>query len=376
MNTTLPAHVKWVLDTLSLQGYEAYAVGGCVRDLLLGHTPHDWDVCTNATPDGVIACFPGTPVIKTGIRHGTVTVLSSGLPIEVTTYREDGVYSDHRRPDAVRFTGSLKADLSRRDFTINAMAFRPGSGLVDYYGGRRDLADGIVRCVGEAGLRLEEDALRILRALRFSSRLRFTIEPETADALLEKCGLLRYVAVERVLAELRGMDYAALEHRFLPVLQAVIPELKAIDVPMGLPDDDAIRLAALLHGLDARAVLSRLKASNALTDRVCLLASEMDSPPPHTSVAARRLLHRTGPEAAGQLVALWRDDEAGRALTEVLQRGDCYRLGMLQINGNDLNSLGMRGEEIGDTLEALLSAVIEGTLANDRASLLEAAGGR
>ena len=201
MNINIPEYVKEVLKRLHDGGYEAYVVGGCVRDSILGLMPDDWDVCTEAEPDEMKDCFIGLRSVDTGIQHGTVTAVSEGRPVEVTTYRIDGAYSDGRHPDAVTFTRSLREDLARRDFTINAMAYDPGEGLIDPFGGSEDLKRGLIRCVGDPNTRFSEDALRILRALRFSSKLGFRIEPETGRAVREMAETVKLVARERVGAE-------------------------------------------------------------------------------------------------------------------------------------------------------------------------------
>jgi len=347
-------------------------VGGCVRDTLLGLAPHDWDVCTNAAPPKVMECFRGERVIETGLKHGTVTVVAGGKPVEVTTFRVDGAYSDHRRPDKVAFTASLREDLARRDFTINAMAMTPGGEIIDCFGGQNDLRAGLLRCVGSPAGRFEEDALRILRALRFASRFGLAIEGKTAAALLEKRGLLAYVAAERVLHELCGMRFGQVDPRFLPVLRTVIPELTGIQVPKNLAAEPTLQLAALLRGLDARAILTRLKASRALTERVALLAAAVGAPVQDSGVEIRRLLRDMGPEAAEQLLALQNNKTALQTLRGVLVRGECYSLKMLAVSGDDLAAQGLAGREIGEALEGLLDKVIGGTLANEREALLMA----
>lgn len=191
----------FILETLESHGFEAYIVGGCVRDSLLSKTPQDWDICTNAFPDDVKRCTAPLPVIETGIQHGTVTVIYQHMPYEVTTYRMEEGYSDNRHPDVIKFVRELKEDLSRRDFTINAMAYHPKRGLSDYFGGREDLQNGIIRCVGNAEVRFDEDGLRIMRALRFASVYGFETEPRTAQAILEKKEYLRHIALERIQGE-------------------------------------------------------------------------------------------------------------------------------------------------------------------------------
>ena len=227
---TLPSQVHTALDRLTAAGWEAYVVGGAVRDALRGCAAGDWDITTNAEPAQVERVFAGERLIETGLRHGTVTVLLDGLPLEITTYRVDGDYTDHRRPDAVRFTRSLREDLLRRDFTMNALAYNPRTGLVDVCGGAEDIARGVVRCVGEPDRRFQEDGLRILRALRFASVLGFQIAPETAAAIHRNRALLQYLAAERVQSELTkllcGQNVDAVLREFSDVLAVPIPELR------------------------------------------------------------------------------------------------------------------------------------------------------
>ena len=374
MNYELPTPVKWALNRLSSCSYEAYAVGGCVRDIFLGEIPHDWDVCTSASPRQVIDCFADVRVVATGVKHGTVTAMLDGQPVEITTYRVDGGYADHRHPDEVKFTASLREDLARRDFTINAMAFRPDTGVIDYFGGQADLAEGVIRCVGNPDDRFSEDALRMLRALRFASRFGFDIERNTADALLRHKDELRYVAVERILNELSGMDFSRINQRFLPVLQVPVPELETLESPLGLPPEPAIRLAALLRGLDAKPILMRLKASSSLTERVCVLVEEQDRTVRPDVVSVRKLLRRIGPGAAAQLLILQGNAAAQTVLRDVLNHGDAYTLAQLEVNGNDLVKMGLSGKQVGIALESLLTQVIEGDLPNEYDMLMKAVG--
>ncbi|HIW73956.1 MAG TPA: HD domain-containing protein [Firmicutes bacterium] len=218
-----------VIARLEAQGYDACAVGGCVRDALLGRRPHDWDIGTSARPEETLRCFADCMVLETGIRHGTVTVVLEGEPIEVTTYRTETGYADGRHPDRVAFVRRLEDDLARRDFTINAMAWHPARGLTDRFGGREDLAAGRIRCVGDPARRFREDALRILRGLRFAAVCGFTVEPQTARAMREEQGGLRSVAAERVNAELSrlltGSDAARVLREFADLLAGVLPEI-------------------------------------------------------------------------------------------------------------------------------------------------------
>ncbi len=234
MQISLPVPVEYVLHTLRRGGYEAYIVGGCVRDALLGFPPADWDVTTSAPPEDIVRLFEGrNRLIETGLKHGTVTILADGMPVEVTTYRIDGKYTDGRHPDSVCFTASLAEDLRRRDFTINAMAYCPEEGLIDCYSGQADLREGIIRCVGVPDIRLQEDALRILRALRFASVLGFSIDGDTADSLRRNRELLANIAAERLAAELNRLlcgrkagkillDYSDILGIFLPELSPMV----------------------------------------------------------------------------------------------------------------------------------------------------------
>lgn len=240
MQVQMPQAVQQIISTLNRAGYEAYAVGGCVRDTLLRRTPKDWDVCTSALPEEVIAAFPDRHIYTVGIQHGTVVLPLKGENYEITTFRADGDYSDHRHPDSVSFVRSLREDLARRDFTINAMACHPDSGVQDFFGGQEDLERGLIRCVGVPQERFEEDGLRILRALRFAARYGFAIEEKTAEAIHEKKELLRWVAGERIWTELKGIlagaHAGAMAEEYRDVLAVILPELTAMfDFPQHNP---------------------------------------------------------------------------------------------------------------------------------------------
>ncbi len=266
----LPQGVSFLIKELESAGYEAWAVGGCVRDSLLGLAPHDWDICTNAQPEQTLAVFMGRRVIETGIKHGTVTVMLDNVPYEVTTYRTDGVYTDSRRPDSVSFVLSLKEDLSRRDFTVNAMAYHPSHGLYDAFGGAEDLKSKIIRCVGDPAIRFQEDALRIMRALRFSATYGFSIEEKTAQALLDLKDRLLLIAPERIREELMrliiGTGAVYVLREYAPVIFTVLPELApmynheqfnpchhlniwehTLQSVSAIAPDSVLRLAMLLH---------------------------------------------------------------------------------------------------------------------------------
>ncbi len=267
---SLPPAVSSLLEQLHASGFSAYAVGGCVRDSLLGLTPKDWDLCTSALPDQMKAVFAGNRLVETGLQHGTLTVVRDHHPYEITTFRLDGIYSDHRHPDSVSFVADVREDLARRDFTINAMAWSSGEGLVDYFHGQEDLAEGIIRCVGEPGARFREDALRIMRALRFASVYDFRIDPETENALRSLAPSLRMVAAERIQSELIkllcGQGAGRILRLYPDVLSVIIPDIApmigydqnnhhhhyslwehTVRAVENIPPDPDLRLTMLLH---------------------------------------------------------------------------------------------------------------------------------
>ncbi len=411
MRLTLPKPVEAVLSRLENAGFSAYAVGGCVRDHVLGFTPHDYDICTSATPERMQEVFKGERTIETGLKHGTLTVLLFGMPLEITTFRVDGAYSDGRHPDSVRFTARVEDDLSRRDFTINAMAYSPKAGLVDPFGGQEDCRRGVIRCVGNPVERFGEDALRILRALRFSARLGFPVEEATARAIREGRTQLCHVSRERIAVELSGLlqgrDASGVLRQFPEVIEAVLPDLQPLTAGEqwettlrtvdAAPKDLYLRWAAFLRlcGTDAEdsgrlalSMLRGLKMSTKIMDTVTELVQWQNADlRPETM---QEMLMRIGPERLGQLIllrqaartagqkespdAIARDTEALKEkLKALLDENACYTLGQLTVNGKDMAALGLRGPAIGETLHALLLGVARGQLPNDREALLDAA---
>lgn len=372
----LPQDALWLLQTLRAAGHSAYAVGGCVRDSLLGRQPGDWDICTSARPDQTRALFADRRLILTGAKHGTVGVVLHGKPYEITTYRQDGAYRDHRHPETVRFVQDLAGDLARRDFTINAMAYAPGEGVIDLHGGRRDLAEGIIRCVGDPEARFAEDALRILRAVRFAARLDFALDPATAAAALAARDTLQTVSAERIYAELDGLLAApgagAALDRYGTILAGAVPEI-APCIGCGQPgrwhcydvwrhtaaavgaldlrgqDTRGARVlcwAAFLHDIAkpqcrtvgpdgiahfrghnqrgavmARAILRRLKAPVYLTEGAAGLIAIHDAPVPEGEAAILKALNRYGPVFLRRLCALkYADLDAHAPTAEVACR--------------------------------------------------------
>ena len=384
-----------LLTRLHAAGHAAYAVGGCVRDSLLGQTPHDWDLCTSATPEQVLELFGEAHCIPTGLQHGTVTVKHG----EITTFRTEGAYSDGRHPDHVAFVPDVKEDLARRDFTINAMAYNAEEGLIDPFGGQNDLAAGIVRAVGEPQRRFEEDALRILRLYRFAARFRFAIDPATGQAARALCRHLDCVSEERIAEELSRLLAAPAPGAYLEaeVLAVIFPELDAAELPESRRILDAlepgmehvpVRLAALLCPLGeagARAALRRLKCSNALTGTVATLVREAaaEMPGAALTLTARRFLSRYDLATITDLTALCsarhpEQAEAFAALQQeaarLVETNACCRINQLAVNGRDLMDAGVRpGPGLRRVLDTLLEQVLTGQLPNEKAALLAAA---
>ena len=425
MILTLPPAVSELIGALERAGYPAYVVGGCVRDGLMGRTPYDWDICTAATPEQMAVCLEGYRLLPTGIRHGTLTALVGGMPYEITTLRADGAYTDHRRPDAVRYVGDLREDLARRDFTINAMAYHPREGLTDPFGGREDLARKLVRCVGDPIRRFDEDALRILRALRFAAVCGFTVDPSTAKAMRAQSALLAHIARERVRAEAEKLLAAPEPARgldgFADVLRAAMPGLRPLtDDPAAWAravariqavakrkaerahsralqraafpgvSPSAVPWTALLWELEppeaASALLRGLRCDNAT--RACvealLGAREMPLSGERALLCGLRALdaHRmrallavrtADADGNGDRIAAL--SETADTLEGLLEKGACYRTAHLAVHGGDLLALGLKGATVGRTLEALLTEVIEGRAPNERGALLRRARG-
>lgn len=393
----VPEYAAAVLERLRQNGFEAWVVGGCVRDSLLGRTPQDWDVTTSALPEETKRCFADLHVIETGIAHGTVMVISDGMPVEVTTYRVDGTYSDSRHPDFVTFTRSLHEDLARRDFTVNAMAFCREEGLRDDFGGREDLAAKRIRCVGKAEQRFDEDALRILRALRFASVLEFSLEKDTASAVLAGYRQLEKIAAERVFSEwgklLCGAGAKPVLLAFAPVFSVFLDELTplfaepaawsaAVERVCSAPREQALRTALLFRALPganteqqallAERALRRLRADNKLIARMLALI-KTQLPHPAALPAVRRMLGQSGEELFCAQLELLRAEKnpdwkaAEELKKEILARGDCVRLSQLALTGRDLPGA---GKSTGTLLHTALDAVLEDRVPNRKEDLL------
>ena len=392
----MPSGVRYIIDKLAARGFEAYAVGGCVRDSLMGKTPNDWDITTDAEPADMLAVFKGHKVIPTGIKHGTVTILCKGGKFEVTTYRVDGAYTDGRRPAHVTFSKSLEEDLKRRDFTINAMAYNEEQGLKDFFGGEADLARRLVRCVGDARERFGEDYLRMLRAYRFAATLGFTLDAAAADAIREGRECIKGISAERIQSELAKLLLSgniSMTRAFFDVFAGVLlPEAlqggeemyaRRMDVLGRVDNVLALRLAAVLFGGEgaekaAVPALKRLKFDNEtieLTAAVVRLSGweipavrrEMKRLAAENSAAYARhaLRFRVAAQADGA-------EEALDLLEAVLASGEPCGVADLAVNGKDvMDTLGVPpGKIIGETLQKLLSLVWDEPEANTRERLL------
>lgn len=375
MHLQIPPKVARILDVLHAHGHEAYAVGGCIRDTILARTPDDWDITTSARPEEVKALFRRT--VDTGLQHGTVTVLFDKDGFEVTTYRIDGEYQDHRHPDQIIYASQLSEDLMRRDFTINAMAYNKDEGLVDLFGGMEDLQRKVIRCVGNPRERFTEDALRILRAVRFSAQLGFSIESETKEALTELAPTLIHVSQERIQTELVKLllsanpDYIEVT-RQTGILPIILPELQELTEETlqnlrKVTPDKAMRLAVLLLPLgekQAVAALRRLKFDNDTISRTGRLIRWHDWEIPQTMEFVRRALNKTGPEIFPHLLEFQSTARDVGILPhlyqEVLTSGQCYSLKQLTITGRDLIAQGIPpGKEIGSALAVCLEEVLK-----------------
>ena len=434
MKLTLDPGAAALLDALHTAGYAAYAVGGCVRDSLLGRTAHDWDLCTSALPQQVMELFGTEQCIPTGLQHGTVTIKYGGQLYETTTFRTEGSYTDGRHPDEVQFVPDVREDLARRDFTINAMAYNEAEGLVDPFGGQADLQNGLLRAVGEPQQRFTEDALRILRLYRFAARFGFALDAATARAARQLAPHLDCISAERIQEELAKLLAAPQPGAYLEpaVLAVLLPELTPEKLTAAKPVVDAcpageenlpVRWAALLGALgetDTRRVLKRLRCSNACIEETAVLVRETAEqgvcrsfllghesghsiarptacgsrvPPQRTvlgetpahagEVAIRQLLGRYGLCTVERLCALCAalHPQAAPACALAAQRarqleadGVCCRVSQLAVNGRDLMAAGIpAGPALRRVLEALLDGVIRAEYPNEKPVLLAAA---
>ncbi len=382
----LTENVKYIISTLEAAGHEAYVVGGSVRDFLLDRPIGDFDITTDARPERVKEIFLGHKTVDTGIKHGTVTLVLSGEPYEITTYRIDVGYLDNRHPDAVIFTDKLRDDLLRRDFTVNAMCYSERTGLVDPLGGAEDLSKKMIKAVGDPRLRFDEDALRILRALRFASVLDFEIEEGTSRAIREKCELLKNVSAERIYSEFKKLIMGEAAARILAsypeVLAVALFGLTIAKLPLRSKLDRAgfiPRLASLFYlnssepAAEAERVLKALKTDRATRERVVTSLSVRLSA--FTEGEYLYTLRRHGKGAVSDTVELMSllgliPEKEEMAFYALLSNDPVYELCRLDISGEDISALGIRGEAVGKALSYLLDLVMDGKCENKKEALI------
>lgn len=394
----LPKNVENIIGSLEEHGFEGFAVGGCVRDSLLKKTPKDWDITTDALPVDMKKIFKKT--FDTGIAHGTVTVLMDGVGYELTTYRIDGNYSDGRHPDSVSFSKNLSEDLCRRDFTVNAMAYSHNKGIVDLFGGRKDLQNGIIRAVGDAKKRFDEDALRMLRAVRFAAQLGFKIDGDTFAAIREKAKLLSKVSKERIFVELNKSlcgdfaqniktVYISGLYRYIGKEFAKLDESIYDFYPRKFHNKKHMYWAAFLENIEnaeaVKKILFELKSDNATRNNAYLLVKELKNPLPSSDEDIRWSLHRIGADLFCDYIEILKSDKKNVDILDkidtiedryslIMKENHAYEISMLDITGKDLMDLGIsKGPKIGEVLEFLLKKVIENPLNNEKSSLLRLA---
>lgn len=424
--------VKVIISKLNNYGFEAFAVGGCVRDCVIGLVPHDWDICTNAKPEQIKHCFKDFDTFDSGIKHGTISVIYKRSIYEITTYRIDGEYLDSRHPESVEFTNDITKDLARRDFTVNAMAYNEEKGLVDPFGGIQDVSRKIIKCVGDPDKRFDEDALRILRALRFASVYGFSIDKKTSDSVKNKSYLLRNIAYERIAAEfnklLCGKNVEEILNGYKEVFSVFIPEFKPmfnfkqLNVHSNedlwhqttalvklVEKDPLLRVVMLLHDIGkpescpngrckyynypklsaeiAERILLRLRYSKNFVDDCLKLIEYQDVRLYDSKKNLKRVMNIVGVDNTRRLIKIqqainsllyFKQDEkfmtAQRQLEEIINGDECFKLSHLAVNGKDIINLGIKeGKAVGEILDILVNKVIDEELPNTKIILLEAA---
>lgn len=382
MQFFIPKNIKFVLDTLHKSGYDAFLVGGCVRDILLGNTPHDFDITTSALPQEVESLFERT--VSTGIKHGTVTVITDGTPVEVTTFRTESGYSDCRRPDKVEFVTDVKYDLSRRDFTVNAMAYNEYDGLIDLFGGKSDLENKMLKAVGNPEERFKEDALRILRLYRFAAVLGFRIENSTQNGAIKFIDSLKSVSAERIFTELSKAVCGNNPEALAPFIKAGgleflnIVNSENLSLLKLLNKKSELRLFAFLHltNADIKYTLDYLKASNSDKKYCFTLFELIKIKIPKSKTEIKELLRNFGKEEfldylEFSATVLGKEIKTAKALfDEILSRNEPYLISHLALDGNDLKDLNICGKEIKNTLDFLICEVSKNPSLNSKENLI------
>lgn len=379
----IPYEIEFIINTIKKNGFEAYLVGGCVRDMLTDVPPHDYDITTSAPPEVIITIFKKT--VPTGIKHGTVTVINGRFIAEVTTYRADGEYADHRRPGSVIFVKSLKEDLARRDFTVNAIAYNKEEGIKDFFGGREDIKSKILRAVGNPEKRFCEDALRILRLFRFASVLGFTPEKETLKAALKSAHLLERISAERISSELRrtlsGKNPTALK----PLTDIGALEFIGIKNPdyskiVSLQSEELALFGFLYSGADDLiSALEFLKPSNKEKKLYSNILTLLSIPFPRSKAEIKEMLFKTDRDSVEKYLYFnkhyfgTQTETANNLLLEILENDEPYRVSDLKIGGKNLINMGVGGEKIGETLEYLRKIAVSNPELNKQSILIQKA---
>lgn len=389
MNYPIDEKVQYIIKTLNGHGFEANIVGGCVRDILLGLKPHDYDINTNATPKQVLEVFKNHKIYKTGLKHGTVTLVLNSQAFEITTYRIDGEYIDYRRPETVSFSLNLQDDLARRDFTINAFAYNNKDGLFDYHNGQADLQNKIIRCVGDPTTRFKEDALRIFRAIRFSSTLGFEIETETEKAIFENKDLLLNISIERIYIELLktlfGKHVYEVLGQYKEIIEVIIPDFKYVarykfmeklNYLAKEKEDSSIILAIFLKPLENyRNILKKLKVSNKTYQEVFFIIDNYYYLIEANDISVRLSLNKMGKEMFVKLLKVQyycqHIDEhyyqlCLNTLNYIEENNLPYQLKDLAIDGNDILKFGFKRQDISKQLNKILSLIIKNKLSNNK----------
>ncbi len=383
---------KKIINILTAAGYKAYAVGGCVRDAIMGRIVSDYDIATSATPYQTETVLKSENIrfIETGIKHGTVCAIIEGKGYEITTFRTEGGYSDNRRPDEVNFVQDIKEDLSRRDFTVNAMAYSHSHGIVDLFGGQKDIQDKIIRTVGNPDLRFGEDALRIIRALRFASVLDFEIEEKTAQSIDENFKSLANVADERITTEvmkmISGKGFVRVFNRFFKVLEFILPQNDKIYKNQAsdnilselerLKENPAVLLAYLNvfetdEKLKKHASFGRLKLPSNIQKRVEFMVYYKNLDIPSDKTCVKLYLSKFGVQSVKDLAFLKNSKQTLKLIDDVFENNEPFMISHLDIGGDDLLSLGFKGKQIGELLTKILELVIKGDVPNDKNKIIE-----
>lgn len=398
MKLNIPKNVQKIIDIFYNNGYEAFIVGGCVRDIILNKVPNDYDITTNATPDEVISIFNEYKTIPTGIKHGTITLIMDNNHYEITTYRIEGKYSDNRRPDNVEYTKSIIEDLKRRDFTVNSMAYNHKIGLIDEFNGIYDINNKTIRCVGDASTRFKEDALRMIRAIRFSAKLNFDIEDNTIKSIYENSNLIVNVSKERIKDELNKIIISQNPQSLHLIYDTKLFKYMGIDIPLIKKEyidvlnkcrkDIALRIALYLNYINdveySINILKMLKYDNKTINKCRVLLENFNENIIEDKKNIKIYLNKIGKDNLYDLIYLKKIyyiyftlkeeyikiNNVEETLNSIIDENECYEIKSLSINGNDLNNLGYRGPAVGEILNKLLYIVIENPFMNEKHKLL------